>query len=412
MKVLLSSYACEPGLGSEPGVGWNTAMALSKLHEVWVVTYARHADGILRSVGSDDTAQRIHFEFVDVPWPLRLINRNWKGIGVQIHYYVWQYVAYLRARKLHRRLRFDVVQHVTYVKYWQPSFMGRLGPPFLMGPVAGAEQTRLEPGLVGGVGPLIYEVIRRVARHIGELDPFVREAIRSADIIVAATPESRARLQALGGHDVRLRSQVALEDTDLSRATDAVVASTRRPGLVRFLSVGSMTHIKGFHLSLRAFSRLTEVDAEYAIIGDGPYRRVLETLVRRYELEGRVQLLGAMARSEVLEEIRSADVVLVPSLHDSGSFVCAEAMAAGRAIIALKQGGPAVLLRDDCGVLIEVASASQVVEDLSTEMSSLAMDPQRCAGLGSRARLRAETELSLNATAAAIDLLYHEMVAR
>lgn len=35
MKILLSAYACEPGIGTKPGVGWNWALTLGRQgHEV------------------------------------------------------------------------------------------------------------------------------------------------------------------------------------------------------------------------------------------------------------------------------------------------------------------------------------------------------------------------------------------
>ena len=38
-RILLSAYACEPGKGSEPAVGWMWATELAGLgHEVWVIT--------------------------------------------------------------------------------------------------------------------------------------------------------------------------------------------------------------------------------------------------------------------------------------------------------------------------------------------------------------------------------------
>ena len=38
MKVLISAYSCEPGRGSERGVGWNVAREVARRHEVWVLT--------------------------------------------------------------------------------------------------------------------------------------------------------------------------------------------------------------------------------------------------------------------------------------------------------------------------------------------------------------------------------------
>ena len=48
--ILLSAYACEPNKGSEPEVGWQWAINLSKLgHNVYVVT-RRNNKKILRRV--------------------------------------------------------------------------------------------------------------------------------------------------------------------------------------------------------------------------------------------------------------------------------------------------------------------------------------------------------------------------
>lgn len=38
MKILVSAYACEPGKGSEPGVGWSFVNELAKKHNVTVLT--------------------------------------------------------------------------------------------------------------------------------------------------------------------------------------------------------------------------------------------------------------------------------------------------------------------------------------------------------------------------------------
>jgi len=45
MRVLISAYACEPDKGSEPGVGWNWALAAAEKHEVWVLTRSNNQIG-------------------------------------------------------------------------------------------------------------------------------------------------------------------------------------------------------------------------------------------------------------------------------------------------------------------------------------------------------------------------------
>ena len=37
-RIIVSAYGCEPGKGSEQGVGWNWVLQLAKLTEVVVIT--------------------------------------------------------------------------------------------------------------------------------------------------------------------------------------------------------------------------------------------------------------------------------------------------------------------------------------------------------------------------------------
>ena len=40
-KILLVAFSCQPGKGSEPGVGWNWAVQAAKTQDVWVLTRSK-----------------------------------------------------------------------------------------------------------------------------------------------------------------------------------------------------------------------------------------------------------------------------------------------------------------------------------------------------------------------------------
>jgi hypothetical protein len=136
MKVLLSAFACEPNLGSEEGVGWNTVIQSAKHHESWVFTRT-FCRSYIEAELERNPVPNLHFVYFDpFGW-----SEDWKGRQglLQLHYYLWQIWAYFIARKLDREIGFDVVHHVTYVKHWSPSFLALLPHPFIWGPVGGAE---------------------------------------------------------------------------------------------------------------------------------------------------------------------------------------------------------------------------------------------------------------------------------
>ncbi len=66
-RILLSAYACEPGKGSEPAVGWMWATELAAAgHEVCVIT--REANrSVHRSRRAFSCSLRLHFQYCDLP---------------------------------------------------------------------------------------------------------------------------------------------------------------------------------------------------------------------------------------------------------------------------------------------------------------------------------------------------------
>ena len=135
MRILVSAYACEPGRGSEPGVGWHFAEEMSKRHSLTVVTRANNRPAIERS--GENWTKNVSWVWYDPPKWLTFWKRG--GRGVQLFYLLWQIGVARHVRKTLRLDDFDLVHHVTFGKYWIPSFLGSFGPPLVFGPVGGDE---------------------------------------------------------------------------------------------------------------------------------------------------------------------------------------------------------------------------------------------------------------------------------
>ena len=146
LRILVSAFYCEPGKGSEEGVGWNMAREIARHHDVWVLTRTKNRVSIEAEM-SRTPIPGLHFVYCDLPrW-----GRWWaKGQLLEWHlyYYLWQIYVYFVAKRLHHSIRFDIVHHVTFVKYWIPSFLSRLPVPFVWGPVGGGESA---PGAFGAI---------------------------------------------------------------------------------------------------------------------------------------------------------------------------------------------------------------------------------------------------------------------
>jgi glycosyltransferase involved in cell wall biosynthesis len=339
---------------------------MAQHHDVWVLTRGRYRDLIEEAMRREPVAG-LHFVYLDLPdWFLR---RTKPSHSFQLFYYLWQFGAYFVARRLCREVGIDLIHHVTYSRYWAPSFVSLLPVPFVWGPVGGGET--MPRGFVRrySFSGRLYERLRDWARRIGEHDPFVKLTARRSAVALATTAESAMRMRALGARSVEVYPAIGLTQEDLD-VFDSVKSSERN--VVRFLSIGRLLHWKGFDLGIKAFAVANLADAEFCIIGEGPERKRLQALAAVLGIESQIRFLGERSREETLKVIGESDVLVHPSLHESGGLVCLEAMAARRPVLCLDWGGPAVQVADGTGIRVSVRDATQVITDLGVAMKLLA----------------------------------------
>jgi glycosyltransferase involved in cell wall biosynthesis len=383
-RILISAFACRPGVGSEPGKGWACATTMALHHDVWVLTRGRYRHMIEEALRREPVPG-LRFVYLDLPdWILRATKPSH---AFQLFYYMWQFAAYFVARRLCREVGIDLIHHVSYSKFWVPSFVAMLPVPFVWGPVGGGESMPRGFSRRCGVRAGMYECLRDVARWIGECDPFVRMTARRSTVALATTKESAMRMRAIGGRGTTVYPAIGVTREDLD-ALDAVARGNANG--VRFLSIGRLLHWKGFDLGIAAFAKANPPDAEYCIVGDGPERRRLEGLVAQLGIADRVTFLGRKTRAETLEILGQSDVLVHPSLHDSGGLVCLEALAARRPVICLDWAGPAVQVAEGSGIRVAVGDAEQITADLADAMKRLAANADLREAMGRVGRRHVE----------------------
>jgi glycosyltransferase involved in cell wall biosynthesis len=253
------------------------------------------------------------------------------------------------------------------------------------GPLGGGESApRGFLSTVGLRGRLV-ETIRIMARWFGERDPLLRGAMARCTVALATTSETADRLRTLDAERVAVLGHVALNGAELSSLLQLPIPASNT---ARFISMGRLLYWKGFHLGIEAFARADIPNAEYWIVGDGPDRRRLKGLVAKRGLGERVKLLGAVPRKEALARLAECDVLLHPSLHDSGGWVCVEAMASGRPVVCLDLGGPATVVTAETGIRVKPHTPAQAVGDLANAMATLVRDGNERSRMSEACRTR------------------------
>jgi glycosyltransferase involved in cell wall biosynthesis len=149
--------------------------------------------------------------------------------------------------------------------------------------------------------------------------------------------------------------------------------------------MGRLLHWKGFELGLRGFAHFcndTDANAIYEIVGDGPEARRLKQVAWNLGISNKVVWLGRVDREIALDHLANADVLLHPSLHDSGGWVCLEAMGANVPVVCLDLGGPAVQVTNQTGIKVKASSPSQTVDEIAAALRHLYLHPETRRELG------------------------------
>ncbi len=146
-----------------------------------------------------------------------------------------------------------------------------------------------------------------------------------------------------------------------------------------------------------------EPRARFVLIGEGEDRPQLERLVNELGLQGRLLFAGFV--NDVQAALNACDVVVVPSLREGFGLILAEAMAAGRPIVATRVGGMIEMAQHEKHVLF-VPPANSVA--IAQAVLRLLRDESLAARLANATREHSEN-FSIVKNVAALEALYSKL---
>jgi glycosyltransferase involved in cell wall biosynthesis len=177
-------------------------------------------------------------------------------------------------------------------------------------------------------------------------------------------------------------------------------------------SVGSLTHRKGHDILLRALAEVAVSRSDVIGWVAGPadlepgYAKEVAALAEELGLADRVRLLGH--RVDVPDLLAACDSFALASRYEGFGLVLAEAMAAGKPVVATTVGASGEVVADgETGLLVPSEDAHALAEALL----SLASDPERCREMGRAGRRRVDEHFTIEAAIRTHADLYSELVA-
>jgi len=137
---------------------------------------------------------------------------------------------------------------------------------------------------------------------------------------------------------------------------------------VELIAVANLQEGKGVDLLLDGLQRLFAqgvVNWRLRIIGDGPWRDLLQAKSAAGGLGDLVRFLGIRTNSQVFEELAQADVFVLPSYREAFGVVYLEAMSTGLLTIGVEGEGPSQFIEHDVnGLLVAPQSVESIVQTL------------------------------------------------
>jgi glycosyltransferase involved in cell wall biosynthesis len=387
MKLLISAYACAPNHGSDHAVGWNFTTQAHRLgHEIWALVSPTHRDSIKKACHYNSDLHGIHWIFPEVRvWPLmQATEPKWE----RTYNLLWQRVALRHARDLVRGVEFDAIHHLTWGGIRAPTFLGALKRPLIIGPIGGGETT--PPSLRGGLSfrGKVLETIRDLSSSTITINPLIRPGLTSAAVIFVYTKDT----QNLFSGALREKT-VVFTPLGLLQLPTARLPRTWL-GPPKFLYAGRLLYWKGVHIAVRAFAEVARQisGVRFTIVGDGPERSNLEEDVRLHNLQEQVVFIPRLAQNKLFELYDSHDLLLFPSLHDSGGFVVLEALSHGLPVICLDLGGPRDMITSNSGVVIKTNghNTAEVATMMADEICRLLRSSHKLTELSAGAISRAQ----------------------
>ena len=109
------------------------------------------------------------------------------------------------------------------------------------------------------------------------------------------------------------------------------------------------------------------------VAGDGPIESMLKKKAKDYNIDQSISWLGKIKRNELFELFKKSDLLIFPSLRDSGGLVILEAMSYGLTAAVLDIGGPGQIVDNDCGIKINIEKKeeNEIIIELSNSINYL-----------------------------------------
>ncbi len=366
IKVFVSAYACEPGLGSEIGVGWNWVLEMSKYFDLWVLTRKSNRENIETWIKEQKWEHKIHFLYFDLPKALRFWKKGMRG--VRLYYTMWQMFTNRIVKQTMQKNHIEIYHLLTYGNaLWKASRYG-MKQFFVWGPTGGVDTIPSEYSRRYDTKSRLIEMVRRTIVKTLPINYGFYKRCKNADLIFCKSHNMYYAIPQKYRKNAMLFTDVAVEMKDLVSKEKKKDSSK-----IRYIVVGKMDAWRAFDVLVEAFSDAykSNKDIELEIVGKGADWNRIKRLIKDKNMENNIHMAGKVTMEQYFALMNDADVVVNSSLKEGAVTVAFDAMSLSKPLICVDTGGYTRYFNEEYAIVLERGNRQQLIDDMSRAILSL-----------------------------------------
>lgn len=364
LKIFVSAYACEPGLGSEIGVGWHWILEMNKYFDLWVLTREKNRPTIESWLSRNKLNHEIHFIYYDTPYWMRWWKKGLRG--VRIYYTLWQHLTNNIVKDIMVKENIKIYHLLTYGNsLWPASKFGQK-QFFIWGPTGGVDSIPFDYFRHYSFKWKLIELTRRAIVKLLPYNLGFITRCKNANLILCKSNSLLENIPHKYKVKARLFTDVAVEIKDINK-----YHSTRsNDDLVKFLIVGRLDGWRGFDILIEAFFLAYKVNKNIRldIIGGGSERNRLFKLISRLRLNNIITMHGQVSMDEYHQFMIDCDVVCNPSLKEGAVTTAFDSMSFGKPLICIDTGGYTKYFNNEYAIILQRKRRSEVIQMLAASI--------------------------------------------
>lgn len=371
LSILVNAYACSPNMGSEPGMAWNWCVNLAKHCELHIITEGEFRDKIEATLPALPQGKNMHFYYNPVSEEIRKMCWNQGDWRFYIYYDKWQKKTLEIAKEIIKQHHIDLIHQLNMVGFREPGYLWSIKEkPFVWGPIAGLGSIPFSFLKGGGLKfTLFYLIKNKITQFQLKYSKKVNAALRKADILITATPESGQIIEKV--HHIH---SIQINETGCyikERSLQVIKDNT----FFDILWVGRFIYTKQLKLALDVIQKIKNLkNIRFHIVGQAFTREETQMYKNYAESLGISDLCiwhGQIPNDQVLELMQKSHIFFFTSIFEATSTVILEAIQNKLPIVCFNRCGFGPIVDATIGRKIQLTTPKNAINGFANEIKYL-----------------------------------------